>query len=150
MLRATWNEGTAQLLSLTELKSHLFQLYFIDWTINRWRRGGNRSTRRKPLATNFRALSRHDTTLFLTWYFDNKFVNLSSVYSKRIFGRQWSLCLSVLALMRSRISATAERLGGARWNHIYLSFILLAEPLNRRKTHVFGLCKRYSKLTEEM
>ena len=23
-LRATWNEGTAQLLSLTELKSHLF------------------------------------------------------------------------------------------------------------------------------
>ena len=25
---ATWYEGTAQLLSLTELKSHLFQLYF--------------------------------------------------------------------------------------------------------------------------
>ena len=32
-LRATWYEGTAQLLSLTELKSHLFELYFIGWTI---------------------------------------------------------------------------------------------------------------------
>ena len=29
MLSATWYEGTAQLLSLTELKSHLFELYFI-------------------------------------------------------------------------------------------------------------------------
>ena len=29
MLRAFWYEGTAQLLSLTELKSHLFELYFI-------------------------------------------------------------------------------------------------------------------------
>ena len=29
MPRATWYEGTAQLLSLTELKSHLFELYFI-------------------------------------------------------------------------------------------------------------------------
>ena len=29
MLRATCFEGTAQLLSLTELKSHLFELYFI-------------------------------------------------------------------------------------------------------------------------
>ena len=29
MLRATWYKGTAQLLSLTELKSHLFELYFI-------------------------------------------------------------------------------------------------------------------------
>ena len=29
MLRATWYEGTAQLLSLTELKSHLFELYFV-------------------------------------------------------------------------------------------------------------------------
>ena len=29
ILRATWYEGTAQLLSLTELKSHLFELYFI-------------------------------------------------------------------------------------------------------------------------
>ena len=26
---ATWYKGTAQLLSLTELKSHLFELYFI-------------------------------------------------------------------------------------------------------------------------
>ena len=30
---ATLYEGTAQLLSLTELKSHLFELYFIGWTI---------------------------------------------------------------------------------------------------------------------
>ena len=29
VLRATWYEGTAQLISLTELKSHLFELYFI-------------------------------------------------------------------------------------------------------------------------
>ena len=29
MLRATWYEGTAQLLILTEVKSHLFELYFI-------------------------------------------------------------------------------------------------------------------------
>ena len=29
LLRATWYEETAQLLSLTELKSHLFELYFI-------------------------------------------------------------------------------------------------------------------------
>ena len=28
-LRSTWYKGTAQLLSLTELKSHLFELYFI-------------------------------------------------------------------------------------------------------------------------
>ena len=52
--RATWYEGTAQLLRLTESKSHLFELYFIGWTSNWWRRGGNRSTRRKPLATSFR------------------------------------------------------------------------------------------------
>ena len=49
MLRATWYEGTAQLLSLIELKSHLFELYFLAGPLNRWRRGGNRSTRRKPL-----------------------------------------------------------------------------------------------------
>ena len=54
MLRATWYEGTAQLLSLTELRPHLSQLYFVCCTINRWRRGGNRSTRRKPLATSSR------------------------------------------------------------------------------------------------
>ena len=29
VLRATWYKGTAQLLSLTEFKSHLFQLYFL-------------------------------------------------------------------------------------------------------------------------
>ena len=33
VLRATWYEGTAQLLSLTELKSHLFELYFVGWII---------------------------------------------------------------------------------------------------------------------
>ena len=54
VLRATWYKGTAQLLRLTVLKSHLFELYFIGWTNNRWRRRGNWSTRRKPLATSFR------------------------------------------------------------------------------------------------
>ena len=54
VLRATWDEGTAQLLSLTEVKSHLFELYFIGWTTKRWRRGENRSTRRKPMTTSFR------------------------------------------------------------------------------------------------
>ena len=29
VLRATWYKGTAQLLSLTELKSHIFELHFI-------------------------------------------------------------------------------------------------------------------------
>ena len=29
MLRATWYEGAAQLLSLTELKSHLFELFIL-------------------------------------------------------------------------------------------------------------------------
>ena len=33
MLHATWYVGTAQLLSLTELKSHLFELYFVGWII---------------------------------------------------------------------------------------------------------------------
>ena len=41
-------------LSLTELKSHLFELYFIGWSINRWKRGVNRSTRWRPLGTSFR------------------------------------------------------------------------------------------------
>ena len=35
VLCATWYEGTAQLLSLTELKSHLFWLYFIGLIIDR-------------------------------------------------------------------------------------------------------------------
>ena len=39
MLRATWYEGTVQLLSLTELKSHLFELYFIGWTIKLTKEG---------------------------------------------------------------------------------------------------------------
>ena len=39
MLRATCYEGTAQLLSLTELKSHLFELYFIGWTIKPMKEG---------------------------------------------------------------------------------------------------------------
>ena len=34
VLCATWYEGTAQLLNLTELKLNLFEIYFIDWTIN--------------------------------------------------------------------------------------------------------------------
>ena len=39
MLRATWYEGTAQLLSLTELKLHLFEFYFIGWTIKPMKEG---------------------------------------------------------------------------------------------------------------
>ena len=39
MLRATWYERTAQLLSLTELRSHLFELYFIGWTIKPMKEG---------------------------------------------------------------------------------------------------------------
>ena len=39
MLHATWYEGTTQLLSLTELKSHLFELYFIGWTIKTMKEG---------------------------------------------------------------------------------------------------------------
>ena len=35
VLYATWYEGTAQLLNMTVLKSHLFELYFIGWTNNR-------------------------------------------------------------------------------------------------------------------
>ena len=55
MLRATWNEGTAQLLSSTELKSHLFLSFILmAEPLNQWRREENRSTRRKPLATSFR------------------------------------------------------------------------------------------------
>ena len=67
MLRATWYEGTAQLLSLTELKWHLFELYCIGWTIKPMKEGGNRSTRRKPLATSFR-LSIYRPFLTLTSY----------------------------------------------------------------------------------
>ena len=52
VLRATWYEGTAQLFSLTELKSHLFELYFVGRIIKPDEGGGNRSTRRKPLATS--------------------------------------------------------------------------------------------------
>ena len=33
VLRAAWYKGTAQLVSSTELKSHLFQLYFVGWII---------------------------------------------------------------------------------------------------------------------
>ena len=51
---STWYKGAPQLFNLTEFKSLLFELYFIGWTINRWRRGGNRSTRRKPLTTSIR------------------------------------------------------------------------------------------------
>ena len=41
MFRAMGYEWTAQLLSLTEFTSHLFELYFIGWTISRWRRVKN-------------------------------------------------------------------------------------------------------------
>ena len=54
VLYATWCEGTAQLLSLTEFKLHLSELNFIGWSIYPWGRGGNRSTHRKPLVTSFR------------------------------------------------------------------------------------------------
>ena len=39
MLCTIWYEGTAQLLSLTELKSHLFWLYLIGWTIKTMKEG---------------------------------------------------------------------------------------------------------------
>ena len=39
VLRATWYKGTAQLLSLTELKSHLFELYFVGWIIKPMKEG---------------------------------------------------------------------------------------------------------------
>ena len=39
VLCATWYEGTAQLLSLTELKSHLFELYLTGWTIQPMKEG---------------------------------------------------------------------------------------------------------------
>ena len=39
VLRAPWYEGTAQLLSLTEFKSHLLGLYFIGRTIIPMREG---------------------------------------------------------------------------------------------------------------
>ena len=54
VLHGTWYNGTAQLWNSTESKLHLFELYFIGWTINRWRRGGNQSTRSKPLAASSR------------------------------------------------------------------------------------------------
>ena len=34
MQRATWYKGTAQLLSLTEFKSHLFELFFFFFYLN--------------------------------------------------------------------------------------------------------------------
>ena len=54
VLCATWYEGTAQRLCLTEHKLHLFEFYFIGWTINWGRRGRNQSTQRKPLVKSFR------------------------------------------------------------------------------------------------
>ena len=39
VLRATWYEGTAQLLSLTELKSHLFELYFTGFSSSPMKEG---------------------------------------------------------------------------------------------------------------
>ena len=54
-------------IKLTELKSHLFELYFIGWTTNQWRRGGNWSTQRKPLATSF-MITTHLTARPLAWW----------------------------------------------------------------------------------
>ena len=55
MLCATWYEGTAQLLSLTELKSHFFELFILLAEPLTDEGGeGNRSTRKKTLATSFR------------------------------------------------------------------------------------------------
>ena len=48
VLCAMWYEKTAQLLSLTEFQSHLFELYFIGWTINQWRREETGVPREKP------------------------------------------------------------------------------------------------------
>ena len=39
VLHATSCEGTAQLLSLTELKSHSFELYSVDWIIKPMKEG---------------------------------------------------------------------------------------------------------------
>ena len=39
VLCATWYEGTAQLLSLTELKSHLSELCFVGWIIKPMKEG---------------------------------------------------------------------------------------------------------------
>ena len=39
ILHATWYEETAQLLNLTELKSHLYELYIIGWTIKPMKKG---------------------------------------------------------------------------------------------------------------
>ena len=39
VLRATWYEVTPQLLSLTELKSYLFELHFIGWTNTPMKKG---------------------------------------------------------------------------------------------------------------
>ena len=51
---ATWYEGAAQLLSLTELNPISFSFILLVETISRRRRGGNQSTRRKPLMTSLR------------------------------------------------------------------------------------------------
>ena len=39
MLRAICYKGTAQLLSLTEMKSHLFELYYIGWIVKPMKEG---------------------------------------------------------------------------------------------------------------
>ena len=48
VLRATWYKGTAQLLSLTELKSHLFELYFVSWIIKPMKEGRKPEYPEKP------------------------------------------------------------------------------------------------------
>ena len=51
---AAWNEGTVQQSRLAKLELHLFSFILLAETVNRRRRGGNRSNRRKPLTTSFR------------------------------------------------------------------------------------------------
>ena len=54
VLHATWYEGTAQLLSWQIYNRIYLSFFLLAEPLNWWRRGGNRSTRRKPLATSFR------------------------------------------------------------------------------------------------
>ena len=53
LLCAMWWEGIAQLLRLTELKSHLFSVASLAETIYWWRRGEENGIGRKPLVMSF-------------------------------------------------------------------------------------------------
>ena len=54
VLRVTWYEGTAQLFSWQSLNRIHLSFILLAEPLSPWRRGGDRSTRRKPLATSFR------------------------------------------------------------------------------------------------